>query len=157
VQRLHIATRIARYQDGQLIKGTVHFIKLRSSWMRQFLYLTCCKCRTCDTTAANTVEAHEICLRMYCLKTTWLCKVNRQRQSWFKNKDVPKAELLANLLVGLAALKDKGIELQKELEKAILSKTLMNTSWDCFGLCGQTLSWSHFFHGDIKDEVGGRL
>jgi len=52
-------------------------------------------------------------LRMYCLKTTWLCKVNRQRQSWFKNKDVPKAELLANLLVGLAALKDKGIELQK--------------------------------------------
>jgi hypothetical protein len=83
---------------------------------------------------------------MYCLKTTWLCKVNRQRQSWFKNKDVPKAELLANLLVGLAALKDKGIELQKELEKAILSKTLlMNTSWKCVGLCGQTLSWSHFF------------
>ena len=42
---------------------------------------------------------------------------------------MPKAELLANLLVGLAALKDKGIELQKELENAILSKTLlMNTS-----------------------------
>jgi len=67
VQRLHIATRIARYQDGHHIKG----IKLRSSWMRQFLYLTCCKFRTCDTTAANTVEAHQICLRMYCLKTTW--------------------------------------------------------------------------------------
>jgi len=50
---------------------------------------------------------------MYCPKTLRLCKVNRQRQSWFKNKDVTKAELLANLLVGLAALNDKGIELQK--------------------------------------------
>ena len=47
--------------------------------------------------------------------------------------------------------------LRDELEEAVLSKTLlMNTSWKCVGLCGQTLSWSHFFMAKSKTRSGGK-
>jgi len=66
---------------------------------------------------------------------------------------VPKAELLANLLVGLAALKDKGIELQKESNsfKDIIDEHIV----EMFRTMRPNFKLEPFFHGDIKDKRWG--
>jgi len=52
----------------------------------------------------------------------------------------------ANIVAGL-----EGLQLEDELEKAVLSKTLLkNALWKCGGPCGQNLRWDHFFDDDIK-------
>ena len=119
-------------------------------------------CRNCDTHAAN----NEIRQRLRSLKTAWLCKVGPGRQSWFRHGKASKATRMANILAGLAAFKKEGIQVQEELEKAILSKTLLqNASWKCFGPCGHNLRWDHFSmttskkrHGkqNLKHECGGQ-
>jgi len=63
--------------------------------------------------------------------------------------------MMANIVAGLAAFKQEGIQLEEESEKAVLSKTLLkNASWKCGGPCGQNLRWDHFFDDDIKNKNG---
>ena len=64
--------------------------------------------------------------------------------------------MMANIVAGLAAFKQEGIQLEEELEKAILSKTLSKkASWKCGGPCGQNLRRDHISDVDIKKQTWG--